>query len=381
MMKNMKAYFQLSTLTLFVFLNGCDNSHSINDNQNISIKSENLNNEVRSIYTKIQINDKLKINELVQKSNDGDKDASKVLGFLFIQGKFISRNIEKGIQELKKSADSDDKEAISILCKVVSVKKYKDEYSEEFEKYCIKNIVRSKITNKEPSNIDAENAKLSIKIKNNSWPEYNWKNNKPSGGGSAVAVNSEGYFITNRHVVEGCREIVIIYNKMTASAESVIMGQNADIAIIKVKYKTPAYINLISEKPDLGEKIFVGGYPVWYLVGPEIKITDGLISGIDSKENNFIQISASISSGNSGGPVVNENSTLIGIATGGVASGKSEGNLIGYGINFATHSGVISSFLKQNHVNFENNQNNYIYSSKQIAEKLKLTSAMVGCYN
>jgi hypothetical protein len=373
--------FQKVTLAVLIALNGCDSSHPNNNSHNISIKSENLNNDVRSIYDKILSNDRPKINELVQKSNDGDKDASKVLGFLLIQGKFISRNVEKGIEELKKSADSDDKEALSILCKVISVKKYKDTYSEEYEKYCNKNIAKNNIKIKEPNDIDIENAKLITKIKNNSWPAHNGLNGKPSGGGSAVAINSEGYFITNRHVVEGCKKINIMYNKMTAPAESLIMGQNADIAIIKVKYNTPAYINLVSQKPDLGEKIFVGGFPISFLVGQEIKITDGLISGIDSKENNFIQISASISSGNSGGPVVNENSTLIGIATGGVAAGKSEGNSIGYGMNFATHSGVISSFLKQNNINFETNQNNLIYSSKQIAEKLKLTSAMVDCYN
>ena len=182
--------FQKVTLAVLVALNGCDSSHLNNNSQNISIKSENLTNEVRLIYDKILANDKPKINELIQKSNDGDKDASKVLGFLLIQGKFISRNIEKGIDELKKSADADDKEALSILCKVVSVKKYKETYSEEFEKYCNKNIIKNNIKIKEPSYIDIENAKLLIKIKNNSWPEQNWHNEKASGGGSAVAVNS-----------------------------------------------------------------------------------------------------------------------------------------------------------------------------------------------
>lgn len=360
-----------AAILLILFIAGCDNPRSNNQNLNLSIKVENLSNETQIIYSKIQENDKLKLKELIQKVENDDLEATKVLGFLYLQGKSITRNINKGLQLLEKSADAGDKEAASILYKIYATSKFKDDYK-------AKKYGGIATTDKEKD--------VSEQLIKYRWPDYSLsqeEKKRVSSTGSGVAINGDGYFLTNRHVVDGCTMVYVKYNGMTTKGISIILGQDADIAIIKVNYKTPAFINLLQNKPELGEKIFVGGYPITFLLGEDLKITDGLISGADSHVHpNLVQISASISSGNSGGPVVNENNKLIGIATMGIASSKrNDPLLLGHGINFATHSGAIGSFLSKNNVSFQTNTKNSPQSSKNIAESLKLNSSIVICIN
>jgi len=362
-------------LYIAIIIVGCDDARSNKQNLNISIKIENLSKENQYIYSKIQENDKSKLKELIQKDENNDLEASKVLGFLYLQGKFIKRNIDKGIHHLKRSADVGDKEAALMLYKLFISPKFKDD--DEAKKYA--DIAGS------PSN-DTNRSKKTIKtaaekIRENPWPELPWPDDRLIASGSGVAINENGYFVTNRHVVDGCGKVLVRYNGMFAKSTSVILGQDADVAIVKVQYKTPAFVNIIPNKPELGDRIFVGGYPLVTRLGSELKITDGLISGTDQKRPSFVQISASISSGNSGGPVVNENNSLIGIATGGISPGQSNDVLRGHGINFATHSVVITTFLKNNNVDFDTNVKKETYTSKQIAESLKLTSSIILCFN
>jgi len=367
-----------SILCIALFFSGCEDSRSNNQNLNISIKVENLSKENQNTYSKIQENDKSKLKELIQKVEDGDLEATKILGFLYLQGKFIKRNIEKGMQYIKMSADEGDKEAALMLYKLlISPRFNKDEHKSEARKYADIAEITNNTSNKSKKN----GKSLQDVIKENPWPELPWPDERLIAFGSGVAINGIGYFVTNRHVVDGCGKVLVRYNGMFAKSSSVILGQDADVAIIKVQYKTPAFVNIIPNKPELGDRIFVGGYPLVTRLGSELKITDGLISGTDQKTPSFVQISASISSGNSGGPVVNENNSLIGIATEGITPGQSNNVLRGHGINFATHSGIITTFLKNNNVSFDTNIKKETYNSKQIAESLKLTSSIILCFN
>jgi S1-C subfamily serine protease len=366
-----------SILYIAIIIVGCDDSRSNKQNLNISIKIENLSKENQNLYSKIQENDKSKLKELIQKAEDNDLEASKVLGFLYLQGKFIKRNIDKGIHHIKRSADDGDKEAALILYKLFISPKFKDDHKDEAKKYADIAGLTSNDTNRSKKTIKTT-ADL---IRENPWPELPWPEDRLIASGSGVAINENGYFVTNRHVVDGCGKVLVRYNGMFAKSTSVILGQDADVAIVKVQYKTPAFVNIIPNKPELGDRIFVGGYPLVTRLGSELKITDGLISGTDQKRPSFVQISASISSGNSGGPVVNENNSLIGIATGGISPGQSNDVLRGHGINFATHSVVITTFLKNNNVDFDTNVKKETYTSKQIAESLKLTSSIILCFN
>lgn len=140
-------------------------------------------------------------------------------------------------------------------------------------------------------------------------------------GSGFITDNEE--VVTNLHVVEGAKYVFVIKNKTVkeiGSSGYLSLDKENDIILLKVP-------GLIGEKieisqttfPQIGEQIFVAGNPK----GLSGTFSDGLVSGIREIENRkLIQISAPISPGSSGGPVVNKSSSLVGVSVGGISDGQ-----------------------------------------------------------
>lgn len=140
-------------------------------------------------------------------------------------------------------------------------------------------------------------------------------------GSGFITDNEE--VVTNLHVVEGARYVFVIKNKSVEEISSsgyISLDKENDIVLLKVP-------GLIGERleikqttfPQIGEQIFVAGNPK----GLTGTFSDGLVSGIRELENRkLIQISAPISPGSSGGPVVDKSSSLIGVSVGGISDGQ-----------------------------------------------------------
>ena len=142
-----------------------------------------------------------------------------------------------------------------------------------------------------------------------------------SGTGFAL---ERGYIATNNHVVEGAKTIKVCgvngNNGMEYNAKVVITDKKNDLAIIKMddpRFEEFGYIpyNVKTSTADVGENIFVLGYPLTSTMGDEIKLTTGVISSRTGFQGDvsLYQISAPIQPGNSGGPLFDERGNLIGI--------------------------------------------------------------------
>jgi S1-C subfamily serine protease len=150
--------------------------------------------------------------------------------------------------------------------------------------------------------------------------------------GSGFFINEKGHFITNWHVVEDAYDAKVkLYNGKSFEIDSVISADyEGDLIVLSsqelAKYSKPAQI--AKELPEIGEDIIVIGSPL----GFEYSISEGIISSIRKipEFGNFIQISAAISPGSSGSPVVNMKGQVVGIAT--------AQNIEGQNINFAMPS-------------------------------------------
>ena len=142
-----------------------------------------------------------------------------------------------------------------------------------------------------------------------------------SGTGFAIA---DGYVVTNYHVTKGAKSIRIkgINGDMSESYKSFVVASDKehDISIIKVVDKdfegfgTIPY-NIGKVTVDVGDDVFVLGYPMTATMGEEIKLTDGKISAASGYkgDESMYQISAPVQQGNSGGPLFNSDGTVIGI--------------------------------------------------------------------
>lgn len=144
--------------------------------------------------------------------------------------------------------------------------------------------------------------------------------------GSGIIFNTEGYIITNHHVIDNSNKFVVELNgpngKLNYKAELVIKDVDNDLAILKIKDE--AFVSLPSINYafkengviDVGGSVFTIGYPhALSGMGKEAKFTDGKISsktGYNGSINSF-QTSIPVQPGNSGGPVFNDSGQLIGI--------------------------------------------------------------------
>jgi S1-C subfamily serine protease len=141
--------------------------------------------------------------------------------------------------------------------------------------------------------------------------------------GTGFLLNNEGYIITNYHVIEGTRHILVrgIYGEFELAYPytAVLTDKENDIAILKpevsfLKPGDPSY-SFVIEESNVGSSVFALGYPSRSLMGDEIKLTNGIISALSGFQGNknLYQTTASVTPGNSGGPLFDERGNVIGI--------------------------------------------------------------------
>jgi len=139
------------------------------------------------------------------------------------------------------------------------------------------------------------------------------------GLGSGVIVSSDGYIVTNNHVVEGAdRVLVTLQGNRNVKATVIGRDPQTDIAVIKIEGKNyPAIKFADSNNVEVGDRVLAVGNPF----GIGETVTTGIVSatgrraGIGLAYENFIQTDAAINPGNSGGALVDIDGRLIGINT------------------------------------------------------------------
>lgn len=165
------------------------------------------------------------------------------------------------------------------------------------------------------------------------------------GTGSGVIISSDGYIVTNNHVVQSATDIeVTLNNKKKYKAKLVGTDVNNDIALIKIDEKDMPYIPFgNSDNVRVGEWVLAVGNP-YNLTST---VTAGIVSakGRDLGGNNsidsFIQTDAAVNQGNSGGALVNTRGELVGINT---AISSLNGGFVGY--SFAIPSNIAKKVIE-----------------------------------
>lgn len=173
----------------------------------------------------------------------------------------------------------------------------------------------------------------------------------PTGKGSGVILSSDGYIVTNAHVVDKATDgIKVVLNDGREYAATLIGSDTlTDIAVIKI----PA-VDLIpaefgdSDQIKLGEDVVCIGTPAGY----RHSVTKGVVSGLDRTVNlqnsyrsvNCIQVDAAVNPGNSGGAMFNMWGQVIGITSSKLASVDYEG--IGFAITTNEAKSVIEDLME-----------------------------------
>lgn len=187
---------------------------------------------------------------------------------------------------------------------------------------------------------------ITIESKNTIYGYYTYTS---QGNGSGVIITSDGYILTNNHVVSGASKIQVTLRDGT-KYDATVVGKDSktDVAIIKIDAKdlTPAVVGN-SSSLVVGELAIVIGNPLGQLGGT---VTDGIISAlereikIDGSTRNLIQTNAAINPGNSGGGLFNANGELVGIVVAKSSGIDVEG--LGFAIPVNDVKNVINDLLE-----------------------------------
>ena len=154
------------------------------------------------------------------------------------------------------------------------------------------------------------------------------------GSGTGFAVSSEGYILTNAHVVEGADKVTVKVDGEDEERHAGVIGSDTetDVAVLKVEGATLQPLKLgDSDSVRVGEYVLAIGNP---LSTDELAntLTFGIISAtsrevtIDNYTNTYLQTDAAINFGNSGGPLINMSGEVIGITVSTVTDEIAEAN-------------------------------------------------------
>jgi len=166
--------------------------------------------------------------------------------------------------------------------------------------------------------------------------------------GSGVIINSQGYIITNNHVIENADDIeVTLYDNRNYKAKVIGTDPSTDLALLQIKEKDlPAIALVNSDDVKVGEWVMAVGNPF----SLNSTVTAGIVSAKARNINilkdqyaieSFIQTDAAINPGNSGGALVNLDGALVGINT---AIASPTGAYSGYG--FAIPSNMVNKVVE-----------------------------------
>ena len=183
-------------------------------------------------------------------------------------------------------------------------------------------------------------------LPNTGWNRERSRERPPhgSGSGSGLIVDSDGYIVTNNHVIGDATEIEVrLFDKTKLIAQVVGKDLDTDLAVLKVAMDRPLQSVRFGDSSSVkvGQWVLAVGSPF----GLDHTVTLGVVSGIGreninlSRYENFIQTDASINPGNSGGPLFNLHGEVIGINTAIINFAQ--------GIGFAIPSNMAKQVIEQ----------------------------------
>jgi len=165
-----------------------------------------------------------------------------------------------------------------------------------------------------------------------------------TGQGSGFFISSDGYAVTNNHVVQNAENVQVTTDDgKTYSAKVIGTDPRTDLALIKIDGKDFPYVRLADSSPRVGDWVLAVGNPF----GLGGTVTAGIVSarGRDigaGPYDDFIQIDAPVNKGNSGGPTFDVDGNVIGVNT--AIFSPSGGSV---GIAFAIPADTVKSVIAQ----------------------------------
>ncbi len=170
--------------------------------------------------------------------------------------------------------------------------------------------------------------------------------------------------LTNYHVVNGANKITIDYDSKIYNLSLINYDASLDIAVLKIDGVLKIdnqLLNFSIDDVDIGEQTYVSGFPMISTMGSQLKFTSGIISSLSGFNDDirYLQTTAPIDPGNSGGPLINRFGNIVGI----VSAKHNDGTNVGYALK-------IKYLLKEKFIT-QTNYKKLLLTPQQIYIKAK----------
>jgi uncharacterized protein len=203
------------------------------------------------------------------------------------------------------------------------------------------------------------------------------KASSPDVTGSGMRI-SKGLALTNHHVVAGCKRLSV--NAQTARVQT--SDARSDLALLSGVGDGPA-VSLRGQRVGVGEAVSVAGYPLRGLLSG-FNLTTGNISSLSGigGDTRYLQITAPVQPGNSGGPLLDSAGNLAGVVVSkldAIQTAKITGD-IPQNVNFAINVNVLRAFLDASNVDYATASASAAVPTTTIADRARAFTVLVECW-
>jgi S1-C subfamily serine protease len=205
--------------------------------------------------------------------------------------------------------------------------------------------------------------------------------------GSGFVVSKNAHIVTNNHVVTDC--VGDIHGNLAGQApvklRVVSTDEENDLALLQgtKKFKEKDIATIRGSAVNSGDQVVAIGYPLHGLLTSDLTVTTGIISSLAGVHNDtrFLQISAPVQPGNSGGPLHDNSGNIVGVVTAGLDAlrmAKATGD-IPQNVNFAIKTGALRDFLDNSAVPYQTTEPGSDMKTADIASAARTYTMLISC--
>jgi S1-C subfamily serine protease len=204
--------------------------------------------------------------------------------------------------------------------------------------------------------------------------------------GTGFVVSANGHIVTNQHVIDGCTGD--IRGNLTGEALTNLRLVSSDASNDLALLQGPAasfkeFVRIRDRAIRSGDSVVAIGYPFHGLLTSDFTVTTGIVSSLSGLLNDtrFLQISAAVQPGNSGGPLLDTSGQIVGMVAAKINALKivRATGTIPENINFAIKTGAIRDFLDNSVVPYETAEPKGELKTAEIAGSARAYTLLISC--
>jgi hypothetical protein len=203
--------------------------------------------------------------------------------------------------------------------------------------------------------------------------------------GSGVVIGAHGEILTNAHVVENCAQITVRSSSGDSTAATLVArDEKNDLAVVRSQLPSSSVAIFRDRGPvRAGDAVVVLGYPLSGLLATSANLSVGNVSALAGlgDDSRYLQISAPVQPGNSGGPLLDASGHLVGIV-----AAKLDAALVArftgdipQNVNFALKAEVARTFLDSNGIAYQTARSDQSLSPADVGQIARLFTVRIEC--